>query len=71
MFSTKIGVTMLSLVVVIGLVVLKVVVAVKTESISIAAQTVDSFLDLFATAVILFAVGVAIQSAGMPEILTL
>jgi cation diffusion facilitator family transporter len=43
--------------------VLKVVVAVITGSISISAQAVDSFLDLFAIVIIFFAVGMASQPA--------
>jgi len=63
MFSTRSGAAKLSLVVVIGLIGLKVVVAVITGSISILAQAVDSFLDLFAMAITLFAVGMAIRPA--------
>ncbi len=63
MFSTKNGAAKLSLVVVIGLIVLKVVVAVVTGSISILAQAVDSFLDLFAVVIIFFAVSVATKPA--------
>ena len=59
MFSTRSGAAKLSLAVVIGLIVLKVVVAVVTGSISISAQAVDSFLDLFAVAITLFAVRMA------------
>jgi len=62
MFSTRSGAAKLALGVVIGLIVLKVVVAVITGSISITAQAVDSFLDLFAIAITLFAV----RMAGMP-----
>jgi cation diffusion facilitator family transporter len=58
MFS-KSGAAKLSLVIVITLIVLKIVVAVVTGSISISAQAVDSFLDLFAIVIILFAVGMA------------
>ena len=63
MFSTRSGAAKLSLAVVIGLVGLKVVVAIMTGSISITAQAVDSFLDLFAVAIILFAVGLAAKPA--------
>jgi len=63
MFSTRSGAAKLSLVVVIGLVVLKVVVAIVTGSISILAQAVDSFLDLSAVAVIFFVVRWAIKPA--------
>ncbi len=63
MFSTKSGVAKLSLVVVIGLIVLKVAVATITGSISILAQAVDSFLDLFAIAIIFLAVRIATKPA--------
>ena len=59
MFSTRSGAAKLALVVVSGLIVLKVVVVVVTGSISITAQAVDSFLDLFAIVITIFAVGVA------------
>lgn len=59
MFSTRSGAVKLSLAVVIGLIVLKVVVAVITGSISISAQAVDSFLDFFAIVVTFFAVRIA------------
>jgi len=62
-FSTKSGAAKLSLAVVTGLIGLKVVVAVITGSISITAQAVDSFLDLFAVAIIFFAVGLAAKPA--------
>ena len=63
MFSTRSGAAKLAVVVVIGLVGLKVVVAVVTGSISIIAQAVDSFLDLFAIAITFFAVGIAARPA--------
>jgi len=63
MFSTRSGAVKLSLVVVIGLIVLKVVVAVITGSISILAQAVDSFLDLFAIVITFFAVTIATKPA--------
>ncbi|MBA7664030.1 Ferrous-iron efflux pump FieF [subsurface metagenome] len=63
MFSTKSGAAKLAVVVVIGLVGLKVVVAVITGSISVIAQAVDSFLDLFAIAITFFAVGMAAKPA--------
>lgn len=59
MFATKTGAVKLSLVAVTGLVVFKVVVAVMTGSISISAQAVDSFLDLFAITVTFFAISMA------------
>jgi len=63
MFSTRSGAAKLSLVVVIGLIVLKVVVGVITGSISIFAQALDSFLDLFAIVIIFFAVSIATKPA--------
>jgi cation diffusion facilitator family transporter len=63
MFATKSGAAKLALVSVLGLVVLKVVVAVITGSISILAQTVDSFLDLFAVVITIFSIGIAAKPA--------
>lgn len=63
MFSTRSGAAKLAVVVVIGLVGLKVAVAVVTGSISIIAQAVDSFLDLFAIAITFLAVGIAARPA--------
>ena len=63
MFSTRSGAARLSLVVIIGLVVLKIVVAAITGSISILAQAVDSFLDLFAIVVTFFAISIATKPA--------
>lgn len=63
MFSTRRGVANLSLTVVIGLVILKVVVAIITGSISIFAQAVDSFLDLFAILATVFAIVMATRPA--------
>jgi len=62
-FSSRRGAAKLALIVVIGLIVLKVVVAVRTGSLSISAQAADSFLDLFAIAVVFFAVRVAAMPA--------
>ena len=56
---------MLSLVVVVGLIVFKIVVAALTGSISILAQAADSFLDLFAVVITFFAVIVASRPADM------
>ena len=56
MFSTRSGAVKLSLAVVIGLIALKVVVAVITGSISVLAQAADSFLDLFAIVITFFAI---------------
>jgi len=58
-FSSSRGAAKLALVVVIGLIVLKVVVAAITGSISISAQAADSFLDLFAIVIVFFAVRMA------------
>ena len=63
MFSTRSGAAKLAVVVVIGLVGLKVAVAVVTGSISIIAQAVDSFLDLFAIVITFLAVGIAARPA--------
>jgi len=63
MFSSRSGAAKLALVVVIGLIVLKVVVGVITGSISVLAQAADSFLDLFAIVITLFAVGIATKPA--------
>ena len=63
MFSTRSGATKLALAVVVGLIVLKVVVAVITGSISISAQAMDSFLDLLAITITFFAVRMAAISA--------
>ncbi|MFC1992997.1 cation diffusion facilitator family transporter [Chloroflexota bacterium] len=63
MFSTRSGAAKLSLATVIGLVVLKVVVAVITGSISIFAQALDSFLDLFAVIITFLAIVVAARPA--------
>ncbi|MFC1990348.1 cation diffusion facilitator family transporter [Chloroflexota bacterium] len=59
MFSTRSGAAKLALTIVISLIVLKATVAFITGSISITAQAVDSFLDLFAISVTLFAVRIA------------
>jgi cation diffusion facilitator family transporter len=63
MFSGTSGATRLSLIVVVGLVVLKVAVGVITGSLSILAQAVDSFLDLFAVSVTFLAVRLAARPA--------
>ncbi|GAI73629.1 unnamed protein product, partial [marine sediment metagenome] len=63
MFSTKSGAAKLSLVIVVGLIVLKVVVAVVTGSISILAQATDSFLDLFAVSITVFSIRIAVKPA--------
>jgi len=63
MFSTRSGAAKLALAVVAGLIAIKVVVAVIGGSISISAQALDSFLDLFAVVVTLFAVRIAAMPA--------
>jgi cation diffusion facilitator family transporter len=63
MFATRRRAAKLSLGAVIGLIVLKVVVGVITGSISVLAQAVDSFLDLFAIAITFFAIVVATRPA--------
>ncbi len=63
MFSTKSGAAKLSLAVVLALVVLKLVVASITGSISILAQAMDSVLDVFAVVATFFAIGIASRPA--------
>jgi cation diffusion facilitator family transporter len=63
MFSGRNGATKLSIIVVISLIVLKVVVGVITGSLSILAQAVDSFLDLFAVSITFLAIHVASKPA--------
>ena len=62
MFSGKSGAARLSIVVIVSLIVLKVVVGIITNSLSVFAQAIDSFLDLFAV-IITF---LAIRIASMP-----
>ena len=63
MFSTRSGAAKLTLTVVIGLVGLKVAVGAVTGSLSIIAQAADSFLDLFAVIITLFALRIATKPA--------
>ena len=63
MFTTRSGAARLALAVIIGLIALKVAGAVVTGSISILAQAVDSFLDLFAITVTFLAVIIANRPA--------
>ena len=65
MFSGTNGATRLSLIVVIALVVLKVAVGVITGSLSVLAQAVDSFLDLFAVSITFLAVRFAARPADV------
>lgn len=63
MFSTKAGAAKLLISVVIGLIVLKIVVSWLTGSMSILAQTADSFFDLFAGLITLSAIRIATKPA--------
>jgi cation diffusion facilitator family transporter len=63
MFASRSGAAKFSLVVVIGLIVLKVVVGVITGSISVLAQAADSFLDLIGIAITFFAAIIATKPA--------
>ena len=63
MFSTRGGAAKFALAVVLGLVVLKAITATITGSISIFAQTADSFLDLLAVAITVFSIGIAAKPA--------
>ena len=63
MFSSRSGAAKLSITVVIILIVLKVVVGAITGSLSVLAQAIDSFLDLFAVAITFFAIRIATKPA--------
>ncbi len=63
MFSGRSGAAKLSIIIVVGLIVLKVVVGVITGSLSVLAQAVDSFLDLFAVSVTFLAIHIAARPA--------
>lgn len=63
MFAGKSGAARLSALVVISLIILKTVVGIITGSLSIVAQSVDSFLDLFAVGVTFVAVHIAAKPA--------
>jgi cation diffusion facilitator family transporter len=65
MFSGTSGATRLSLLVVVGLVVLKVAVGIISGSLSILAQAIDSFLDLFAVTITFLAVRFASRPADV------
>jgi cation diffusion facilitator family transporter len=56
MFSGKSGATRLSIIVVVSLIVLKSVVGIITGSLSIIAQAIDSFMDLFAVSITFLAI---------------
>ena len=59
MFSDRSGAARLSILVVVSLIVLKVVVGIITGSLSVFAQAIDSFLDLFAVSITFLAIRVA------------
>ncbi|MGD9143438.1 MAG: cation diffusion facilitator family transporter [Dehalococcoidia bacterium] len=59
MFSGRRGAAKLSILVVVSLIILKVVVGVITGSLSVLAQAIDSFLDLFAVSITFLAIRVA------------
>ncbi len=63
MFSTKSGAAKLALACILGLVVLKIAVTILTGGISILAQAADSFLDVLAVSLTLFAVAIAVKPA--------
>jgi len=63
MFSGRSGAARLSIIVVVGLIVLKVFVGVITGSLSVLAQAVDSFLDLFAVSITFLALRIADRPA--------
>jgi cation diffusion facilitator family transporter len=63
MFAGKSGAVRLSALVVISLIILKTVVGIITGSLSVVAQAVDSFLDLFAVGVTFVAVHIAAKPA--------
>jgi cation diffusion facilitator family transporter len=63
MFSSPSSAAKLSLAVIVGLIALKVMVAVITGSISIVAQAMDSLLDLFAVVITVLAIRIATKPA--------
>ncbi len=63
MFSSRSGAAKLSIITIVGLIVLKVAVGVITGSLSVLAQAVDSFLDLFAVSVTFLAIRIASKPA--------
>jgi cation diffusion facilitator family transporter len=63
MFSGRSGAARLSIIIVVGLIVLKLVVGVITGSLSVLAQAVDSFLDLFAVSITFLAIRIAAKPA--------
>ncbi len=63
MFSGKSGAVKLSIIVVVSLIALKVAVGAITGSLSVLAQAIDSFLDLFAVVITFMAIRVAARPA--------
>ena len=63
MFSTRKGAIRLTLMVILGLVILKFVIAFLTGSISIFAQTADSFLDVIAVLIAFFSIRLSTKPA--------
>jgi cation diffusion facilitator family transporter len=63
MFAGKSGASRLALLVILGLVTLKIIVAAITGSVSILAQLVDSLLDLIAVTITFFAINIATRPA--------
>jgi cation diffusion facilitator family transporter len=61
MFSSKIGAIWLALVVILGLVIFKFLIAFLTSSISIFAQAFDSFLDIIVVLIAFFSIRVSIK----------
>ena len=63
MFSGRSGAARLSIIVVVSLIILKVIVGIITGSLSIFAQAIDSFLDLFAVIITFLAIRFASRPA--------
>ncbi len=63
MFSGRSGAARLSLIIVVGLIIIKVTVGAITGSLSVLAQATDSFLDLFAVGITFLAVRIAVRPA--------
>jgi cation diffusion facilitator family transporter len=63
MFTGRSGAARLSIIVVVSLIILKVIVGIITGSLSIFAQAIDSFLDLFAVIITFLAIRVAARPA--------
>ncbi|MBI2860278.1 MAG: cation transporter [Chloroflexi bacterium] len=63
MWSSRSGVVKLAIAIIIGLTLLKIAVGVMTGSLSILAQALDSFLDLFAVGVTFLAMHIAVKPA--------